>query len=51
MTRDQRIRLAMAWLRRSHNAFGRGNRSPEAVAGEKLYRQWRQRVRDAKAAT
>lgn len=51
MTRDQRIRLAMLWLRRSHGAFTAGNRSDEAMAGERLHEAWQQRVRQAKAAT
>lgn len=48
MTRDQRVRLAMAWLRRQHRAFNHGDRAASVVAGERAYQSWRRRVQRAR---
>lgn len=49
MTREQRIRLAMAFMRRSHATYAQAVRlgtpiSDELAVGERAYQRWRKQL-------
>lgn len=50
MTRDQRVRLTVAWLRRQHLAFNHGDRTSPVIAGERAYQALRRRLRRVTSA-
>lgn len=48
MTREQHIRLAIAWMRRSHTRYANaGIRTEDVIAGERAYQRWRKRCQTA----
>lgn len=52
MTREQKIRLAIAWMRRSHNIFVNSDtRNDDILAGERAYQRWRKQCQRATRAT